>query len=98
MDIQTKQLNAAIRAIRKECLNAYEKSANKCLALFPEAERSAPQARMVLNLLATQAHESLDLILRQFAIALDQSIGDAWLRAAESKISQAIDDLERTPV
>lgn len=98
MDIQTKKINEAIKSVRKESLKAFEKAANKCLALIPEAERSAPHARMVLNLLANQAHESLDLFLRQFAMALDQSIGDAWLQAAEAEITKTIEEMEGTPV
>lgn len=98
MDIPNKKIETAIRGVRKECLKAFEKAANRCLATFPEAESSAPHARMVLNLLATQAHESLDLFMRQFAVALDQSIGDAWLQSAENEISDTISELEATPV
>lgn len=94
MDIQTKKINKAIKAIRKECLKGFEKAANKCLAIFPDAGRNALDAILVLNLVGSQAHESLDLFLRQFAVELDHSIGECWLEAAKSEIDETIENLE----
>lgn len=94
MDVQTKQIDAAIRAIRKASLKAFETAANKCLTIFPDAERSAPEAQLVLNLMATQAHESLDLFLRQFSSALNESLDDAWKKAADEELNTIIEKLE----
>lgn len=95
MELQNnKKLDKAIRAVRKECLAAFEKAANKCLAIFPEAERNPADARLLLNILCSQSQESLDLFLRQFAISLDHSIGECWLKAAETEINHEIEKLE----
>lgn len=94
MSIQTKQINAAIKAVRKECLKAFENAANKCLAIIPTAERNAPDALFVLNLVAAQTQESLDLFMRQFAVVLNNSIGECWLRDAEAEINATIEKIE----
>lgn len=94
MDMQTKQIEAAVRAVRKESLKAFEKAANKCLSIFPDAKGSAPDAQLVLNIVATQAHESLDLFLRQFATALNESIGVEWQKAAEEELCEMVAKLE----
>ena len=95
---ENKKLDNAIRAVRKESLKAFEKAANKCLAIFPNAESDSETARLVLNIVANQAHESLDLFLRQFAIALDDALGASWEKAAAAEINSTIDELEKTPV
>lgn len=95
MNIQTRQINTAIRHVRKGSLKALEKAANKCLALFPAAESDPATARLVLNIVASQAHESLDLFLRQFATALDNSLGESWLKRAESEIADVIEKVEK---
>lgn len=94
MNTQIKQTDNAIRAVRKETLKALEKASNKCLAIFPDADKDPETARLVLNILASQAHESFDLFLRQFALALDASLGDHWLQRANAEIEECVKEME----
>lgn len=89
-----KQTNNAIKAVRKDMLKALEHAANKVLAIYPHAESDAETARLVFNIIGSQAHESLDLFLRQFAQTLDASLGDAWLRKAEGEINAVVAEME----
>jgi len=89
-----KQTNNAIKAVRKESLKAFERAANKVLAIYPQAESDPETARLVFNIIGSQAHESLDLFLRQFAQGLDASLGDAWLKKAEVEINSVIAEME----
>lgn len=94
MDIQTKHIDSAVRAVRKASLKAFETAANRCLSIFPDAEKNPPTARLVLNIISSQAQESLDLFLRQFEVALDQSIGDNWQSTASAEIEDMVKKLE----
>lgn len=89
-----KQTNNAIKAVRKEMLKALENASNKVLAIFPQAESDPETARLVFNIVGSQAHESLDLFLRQFAQSLDASLGDAWLKKAEAEINKVVAEME----
>lgn len=89
-----KQTNNAIKAVRKESLKAFERAANKVLAIYPQAESDPETALLVFNIIGSQAHESLDLFLRQFAQGLDASLGDAWLKKAEAEINSVIAEME----
>ena len=94
MNTQLRQTNDAIKAVRKTVLKAMETVSNKVLAIFPLAESDPPTARLALNIVATQAHEALDLFVRQFAQALDSSLGDAWLTRACSEIDSFVSEME----
>ena len=91
-----KQTNNAIKAVRKEMLKALENASNKVLAIYPQAESDPETARLVFNIIGSQAHESLDLFLRQFAQGLDASLGDAWLKKAEAEIERLDREIEET--
>lgn len=94
MSTQIKQTNNAIKAVRKEMLKALDKASDKCLAIFPDADKDPETARLVFNIVASQAHESLDLFLRQFAQALDASLGDHWLQMANNEIEKYVKEME----
>lgn len=94
MSTQIKQTNNAIKAVRKEMLKALEKASDKCLALFPDGDKNPETALLVFNIMASQAHESLDLFLRQFSQALDASLGDYWLQRANTEIEECVKDIE----
>lgn len=93
MRMTIKQTNDAIKAVRKEMLKALENASNKVLAIFPQAESDPEAAHLVFNIVGSQAHESLDLFLRQFAQGLDASLGDAWMRRAEEEINTVVAEL-----
>lgn len=86
MNTQIKQTDKAIRVVRKEMLNALEKASNKCLAIFPDADKDPETAHLVLNILAYQAQESFNLFFRQFELASDASLSDHWLQNAYAEI------------
>lgn len=94
MRTTVRQTNNAIKAVRKEVLKALENAANKVLAIYPQAESDAETARFVFNIVATQANESFDLFLRQFAQGLDASLGEAWLAKANAEIENVVSELE----
>jgi len=75
-------------------LKALDKASDKCLAIFPDADKDPETARLVFNIMASQAHESLDLFLRQFAQALDASLGDHWLKMANNEIEKYVKEME----
>lgn len=89
-----KQTNNAIKAVRKEMLKALENASNKVLAIFPQAESDPATAQLVYNIVGSQAHESFDLFLRQFAQGLNASLGDAWLKKAEAEINAVVAEME----
>lgn len=89
-----KQTNNAIKAVRKEMLKALEHAANKVLAIYPQAESDPETARLVFNIVGSQAHESLDLFLRQFPQTLDAALGDAWLKKTEAEINAVVAEME----
>ena len=75
-------------------LKALERASNKVLAMFPQAESDPEAARLVFNIIGMQAHESLDLYLRQFAQALDASLGEAWSMRTHAEIDKVLSELE----
>lgn len=89
-----KQTNNAIKAVRKEMLKGLEHAANKVLAIYPQAESDPETTRLVINIVGSQAHESLDLFLRQFSQTLNASLGDAWLKKAEAEINAVVSEME----
>lgn len=94
MSTSVKQMDNAIRAVRKETLKGLEKASDKCLALFPDADKNPETARLVLKILATQAYESYDLFVRQFAIALDASLDNHWFQKANAEIEACVKEME----
>lgn len=94
MHTTIRQTNNAVKAVRREMLRALENASNKVLAIFPQAESAPEAARLVFNIVGSQAHESLDLFLRQFAQGLDVSLGDAWMKKAEDEINAVVAELE----
>lgn len=88
MNTRLKQTNDAIKAVRKEMLKVLEKASNKCLAIFPDADKDPETARLVFNILVYQAQESFNLFFRQFELALDVSLSDHWLQKAYDEIEE----------
>lgn len=89
-----KKTTSAIKAVRKGMLKALETASNKVLAIYPEAEADPEIARLVFNIVGSQAHEALDLYLRQFAQALDASLGEAWMHRATAEIDATLKEME----
>lgn len=94
MHMTIRQTNNAVKAVRKEMLKALENASNKVLAIFPQAESDLATARLVFNIVGSQAHESLDLFLRQFAQGLDASLEDVWMKKAEDEINTVVAEME----
>lgn len=94
MSMTIKQTHSAIKAVRKEMLKALENASNKVFAIFPQAESDPAAAQLVFNIVGSQAYESLDLFLRQFAQGLDASLRDAWMKGAKEEINTIVAELE----
>lgn len=94
MNTQIKQIDNAIRAVRKEMLKALEKASNKCVAIFPDADKDPETAHLVLNILTYQVQESFNLFFSQFALSLDASLSDHWLQNTYAEIDEYIKELE----
>lgn len=90
-----KQTNDAVKAVRKAVLKGLENASNRALAIYPQAESDPETARLVFNIVGSQAHEALDLFLRQFAQALDASLWEAWMQGAAAEADEMVSELEK---
>lgn len=94
MNTMERQTVSAIKAVRKEMLKALENASRKVLAIFPDAQKSLPAAQRALNILSSQAQESLELFSRQFTQELNDSLESEWIARAESEIDAVVAELE----
>lgn len=90
-----KQTNDAVKAVRKAVLKGLENASNRVLAIYPQAESDPETARLAFNIVGSQAHEALDLFLRQFAAGLDASLWSAWMQGAAAECDEIIAELEK---
>lgn len=90
-----KQTNDAIKAVRKAVLKGLENASNRVLAIYPQAESDPETALLAFNIVGSQAHEALDLFLRQFAAGLDASLRSAWMQGAAAECDEIVAELEK---